>query len=421
MRLGAMVRDVGTLMRGTLIAQGIGLLLLPVISRLYTPAAFGAFGFYQAAILLLTVIACMRYDQAILTAADEKEAVALFQLCAVVGAVMALLLLVPVAVMDRLGVARQVSGALSPYWLVPGMFISGLTLAANAALTRLADFKGAAASKMTQAAANSATSLMVGLTVPGGGPGLILADQIGKLGAVGVAIARLPAGLAPLLRVDLAALAALARRFGDFPRLSVLGGLMNNGGSFLTPALIYWLYGASTAGQFALVDRTVSLPLGLVIITFSQAFSSHYARLLREDARAAVPYFAALIRMAALAGLAPLALALVLSPVAFPLIFGAQWREAGIYAQLLAVMYYSSLVVGPVNTALVVAGKLRWQLGWELARLILLVAMWGAVVVLGYGPLWALGGYALVSTLVNFAYIWLAWSQLRRAVRMLND
>lgn len=415
-RLRGMIRDVGTLMRGTLVAQGLGLLLLPILSRLYTPASFGAFGFYQAAILLLTVIACMRYDQAILTAKDEREAVALFQLCLVVGLAMAALLLVPIALVDAAGLERALSGALSPYWLVPGMLVSGWTLAANAALTRLGDFKGAAASKMAQAGANSAASLAVGLAVPGGGPGLVLADQLSKLAATAVAVARLPGGIAPLFRVDPAALVELARRFGDFPRLSVLGGLLNNGGSFLTPALVYWLYGADTAGQFALVDRTISLPLALIIVTFSQAFSSHYARLLREDARAAKPYFAALVRMAALAGLAPMLLGLVLSPYAFPLVFGAQWQEAGIFAQLLAVMYYSALVVGPVNTALIVAGRLRWQLGWEFVRLVLLVAMWVGVIGLGLGPLWALGGYAAVSVLVNFAYIWLAWTQLRRAV-----
>lgn len=411
-----MIRDVGTLMRGTLVVQGLGLLLLPILSRLYTPASFGAFGLYQAAILLLTVIACMRYDQAILTAADDREAVALFQLSILVGLVMAALLLVPVVLIDAAGLARAMSGALSPYWLVPGMLVSGWTLAANAALTRLGDFNGAAASKMAQAGANSTASVAIGLAVPGGGPGLVLADQLSKLSAVAVAIWRLPSGVAPLLRVDFGALVRLARRFGDFPRLSVLGGLLNNGGSFLTPALIYWFYGAETAGQFALVDRTISLPLGLIIITFSQAFSSHYARLLREDARAAKPYFAALIRMAALAGLVPMVLGVLLSPYAFPLVFGAQWQEAGVFAQVLAVMYYSSLVMGPVNTALVVAGRLRWQLGWEFGRLILLVAMWAGIAGAGLGPLWALGGYAAVSVVVNFAYIWLAWAQLRQAV-----
>ena len=415
-RLRGMIRDVGTLMRGTLVVQGLGLLLLPILSRLYTPASFGAFGLYQAAILLLTVIACMRYDQAILTAADDREAVALFQLSILVGLVMAALLLVPVVLIDAAGLARAMSGALSPYWLVPGMLVSGWTLAANAALTRLGDFNGAAASKMAQAGANSTASVAIGLAVPGGGPGLVLADQLSKLSAVAVAIWRLPSGVAPLLRVDFGALVTLARRFGDFPRLSVLGGLLNNGGSFLTPALIYWFYGAETAGQFALVDRSISLPLGLIIITFSQAFSSHYARLLREDARAAKPYFAALIRMAALAGLVPMVLGVLLSPYAFPLVFGAQWQEAGVFAQVLAVMYYSSLVMGPVNTALVVAGRLRWQLGWEFGRLILLVAMWAGIAGLGLGPLWALGGYAAVSVVVNFAYIWLAWAQLKQAV-----
>ena len=406
----AMLRDVGTLMRGAVLAQILGLLFMPVLSRLYTPSDFGNFGQYQAAILLVSVIACMRYDMAILTAPDEHEAVDLFRLCFVVSTMVSLAVFVGILLYRQSSLPQNLLGAISTFWLAPATFMSGMALASGAILTRLGAFGLSAKTKFSQSGANGVVAAGVGVAMPSPA-GLVAGDIAGKLIAITMAAhinLRYHSGTG-----GATSLKVLASNYSSFPKLSVLGGLLNNGGSFLTPVLIYQLYGAHMAGQVALVDRAISLPLGLLIVTASQAFSSHYGRLLREDPMGAQAYFKKLVVQSAKLALLPIAGLAIVASTLFPLIFGPQWVDAGGFAQILAIMYFSSIVAGPVNAALVIGGKLDWQLSWEFGRLVFLMLFWISVAVAHYRVEIALAGYAAISTIVNFIFIALVWVQNR--------
>jgi O-antigen/teichoic acid export membrane protein len=415
--LRAMMLDVGILMRGTIIAQGLGLLLMPVFSRLYSPEDFGTFALYQAALLLLSVIACMRYELAIFGAIDEAEATGLFRLSLTIAALVAAILLLPLIAIAVTGYGANLTGTMSPIWLAPATFISGGALAAGAYFTRLGEFKRAASSKIAQASTNGIATTVYGVAAPTGA-GLVLGDLAGKAITILMAfrlysVAHLKGGARPRLRT-------LSRKYVNFPKLSVVGGLLNNGGSFLTPFILFHAYGAEVAGQFALTDRVISLPLGLVIVSLSQAFSSHCAKLLRESPSQAEGYFKSLVRQSALLGVFPLIIGFFAAPFAFPLLFGAEWTLSGHFAQLLAPMYFSSIIAGPIQSALVVLGKLRHQLIWEAARFGLLIVVWGIILQANLGSDIAVIGFAWVNIVVNIAFVWIAWIQIKETVRVMN-
>ena len=68
-------RNVVTLMTGTTFAQLIPLLLMPLISRLFSPEEFGLFAFYFSLVSFFLVISNGRYDMAILLPKEDKDAV----------------------------------------------------------------------------------------------------------------------------------------------------------------------------------------------------------------------------------------------------------------------------------------------------------------------------------------------------------
>ena len=59
------LKSLAILMTGTLIAQIIGYLLAPIITRIYTPAEMGEFGIFYRITLLITTIGTLRYELAI--------------------------------------------------------------------------------------------------------------------------------------------------------------------------------------------------------------------------------------------------------------------------------------------------------------------------------------------------------------------
>lgn len=412
-----MIRDIRTVMSGALVAQVLGLLVLPLLTRLFDPAAFGHFAAYQAGLLILNVCACMRYDQAILVAASARETVRIFQVCVVVAAFISFMVFLIALLAPFAGLEGSSYQGLSLYWFVPATFVSGTALAGSAVLTRLGAFSVSAWSRAWQAVANASVSVATGLIAPVAG-GLIAADILGKLAALPLVICRLrKSGADNLLQPAARDLVATAKRFRNFPQLSVLGGLLNNGGTFITPFLMFSLYGATAAGQYALVDRAISLPMGLILLAVSQVFSSHFARLLRESPQGALPYALTLVRNAALLGLAPGIIGVVAAPHLFSFVFGAEWAVAGQYARILALGYYSSLVMGPINTALVVMERQHWQLAWEGGRLLLLLAAWAGTIWLALSPTLALATFTFATVVANGTFVLIALDQINKHAR----
>jgi len=66
--------DVLTLVTGTTIAQIITVLASPVITRLYGPETFGILALFTSITSIIAVIACMRYELAIMLPESDGEA-----------------------------------------------------------------------------------------------------------------------------------------------------------------------------------------------------------------------------------------------------------------------------------------------------------------------------------------------------------
>ena len=73
------LKSLAILMTGTLIAQIIGYLLAPIITRIYTPAEMGEFGIFYRITLLITTIGTLRYELAIPLPKRDSHAFYLFR------------------------------------------------------------------------------------------------------------------------------------------------------------------------------------------------------------------------------------------------------------------------------------------------------------------------------------------------------
>ncbi|MBQ2591834.1 MAG: oligosaccharide flippase family protein [Candidatus Riflebacteria bacterium] len=64
--------DVFRLVGGTIIAEIIGIITVPIISRLFGPDVFGTVALFASVTGLLTVIACWRYELAIVIPENDE-------------------------------------------------------------------------------------------------------------------------------------------------------------------------------------------------------------------------------------------------------------------------------------------------------------------------------------------------------------
>ena len=77
-------------LQGTVIAQGIGFLFVPILTRIYSPADFGTYQLYFSIVSLLIVAASLRYEYALLRAQRGLEEGAVLHLCLILTLLLAL-------------------------------------------------------------------------------------------------------------------------------------------------------------------------------------------------------------------------------------------------------------------------------------------------------------------------------------------
>ena len=85
---GAFGRHVVTLASGTAIGQLLLFIAVPVLTRIYSPADYGALGVFSSTLHMLVVLASLRYEQAIPLPEDEDVARSLLGLTFVLMAAM---------------------------------------------------------------------------------------------------------------------------------------------------------------------------------------------------------------------------------------------------------------------------------------------------------------------------------------------
>jgi O-antigen/teichoic acid export membrane protein len=143
-------------------------------------------------------------------------------------------------------------------------------------------------------------------------------------------------------------------------------------------------YGLQVLGWFSLVDRTMGIPSTLVGQSVSQVYMTEAANLAHEDPNALNDLFIKTLKRILQMGAVPFVVFFFLAPDIFSFVFNPSWREAGVYAKLLAAMYYVSIAAAPLLTTMTILEKQSWQLCWDIGRLISTVGALLAGHVLGW-------------------------------------
>ena len=125
--------DILRLVSGTGAAQLIGILAAPILTRLYAPEAFGETAAFISIVAIFGVVACLRYELAIVLPDNDAQAANLFAVSLLAAvAVTALLALACWCAGDALLQALRLP-QLAPYvWLIPlAVLVQGVFLALN--------------------------------------------------------------------------------------------------------------------------------------------------------------------------------------------------------------------------------------------------------------------------------------------------
>lgn len=353
---------------GSLIGQGTLLGVSPLLTRLYSPADFGALAAFTAFATVLGGIATLSWERGIVIPRSELSARAL----GILGVLSALLVSALLTLLTFLA-APFIDDALGIdvfvrfWWLLPLTTLAmGGYAVLSATLVRSKAYGRLAARNAVQGVSQAASSVLFG--VFGAGPiGLLSGILVGRIASV-IGVVRL--GRRSDRMVRMLRLRAVARRYRRFPLVSSGSRLLNSLGLQLPALFIVALYGSVEAGLYALTIRVLATPIGIVVDAVSQYFEGTFAGRLRDRSAGLSGLVSRTAGRLAVIAVLPTVAVLSFGPAIFEWVFGARWQLAGVFAQITVVYYAAQFIVAPISRTLVVLERQLTQLVWDVSRML---------------------------------------------------
>ena len=400
---------------GTAVAQGLLVLASPVLTRLYTPADFGALVVYMSLLALLVILASLRYEFALPIADDEGDAIHLLAVCLVLVATTTALAALLLFLLRERVVAWTGVPALGPYlWLVPvSIFGVGFYQVFNCWAIRKGGYARIARTKVTQSVTQVALQVGVG-TVVKGPLGLLLGHAVGRSnGTRTLAMLDWRNDLARLRQVRWAGMWRAMVRFRRFPVIASSTALMNTCNLRMPALLLAVYFGPAVAGWFALAQRVFALPSSVIGESVAQVYFGEVAATVNRDAGGLMVLFRGTLRRMFLLGLPLMLAAMAAGWFLFPVLFGRNWREAGIFVVAIAPMALAQFTAACADSTLMVLERQDLAFYRELVRSGLLFSGILIAYLLKWQPRPAIFLFGATGTLAYVIYGLITWYAIR--------
>ena len=396
------VRSVGILVGGTAFAQALMVLVLPLLTRLYTPEDFSVLAVYASILGIISVAACLRLEIAIPLPQNDDDAANLLALALCSSAGVAGLSALIVALFPTQIIALVAQPKLEPYlWLLPlGIWLSSSYAALQFWTTRKKRFSVIAKTRMTQAIGG--VGAQVGLGWASIAPlGLVLGQMINSgAGIFGLVRDALKNDRPALRAINWPGMQRTFSEYDRFPKYSTIESLANSTSIQLPVIIVAALAAGPEAGFLMLASRVMFAPMALIGGAISQVYLSRASDELRAGTLG--KFTAEIMGGLVKTGVGPLVFFGVIAPIIFPVIFGISWLRSGEMITWMTPWFIMQFLASPISMILHITQNQRAALMLQIFGTILRI---GAVVVAVYWTQgWIVESYAISSFVFYVIY-----------------
>jgi O-antigen/teichoic acid export membrane protein len=340
------------LVSGTTIAQLITVLTAPIISRLFSPEAFGVWNVFTSLVTIIAVVICLRYEFAIVLPEDDEDAANLVGLCVLIALGISLLVSLYLLIFGHplvdLLKAPNLYGFL---WLIPiGLLIQGFFLAFNYWNTRSKHFGRLSIARVSASFTTSALPIFLALVGSATAGSLVFSYIAGSLVftcVLGFQVLK-ESGAFFYRFIRRARLLVNLKRYRKFPLVDSWGSFINNLSWQLPSLMLLYFFSETVVGYYSLSSRLVLLPLTLLGSSIAQVFYQRSAELRSNPENLSKSVEMVFRRLVAI-GLFPAAVLGIAGPQLFSTIFGSNWMDAGRYAQILSPWMFVLFISSPLG------------------------------------------------------------------------
>lgn len=403
-------RGATSLAVGMAIGQGIALLSIPLLARIYDPKDFGYLTLVVTTVGVVAPIASLRFESALMLPKHAKNATAVLALGTFSAVIVTTICGILLDLAIRFGYAKSFEGLpfFSAWVGVIAFLTAGFTLASQFAL-RSQRYNSVAARNIYQAAGTAGTQLALFqvATIPG----LVAGYAVGRV-----------LGIAPLIvgsRGEISSfkprdLSRMAKKYWRFPAIFTPAALLNSIALAVPLLFVGTWFGVAEAGQWGMAERVIAIPLTLLATSIGQAVEAQFSNRLRHThARLTKPYMEASAALATV-GLAAAAAVIVLPPLVMPWLLGPDWDQASAIMQAMAPVVAARIVANPMSKSLVILERATLSLLTDVARLLAVLVV-VAIVMNTSMSIVATASWMSIVLAFFYAITWISglWATLR--------
>lgn len=344
--------NVVKLVTGSLYARCLGILVAPIVARLFLPEAFGMVALFVAVTSIVEVITCLRYEFAIMLPEANEEAANLLgvSLCSVliITAMTTLMTYFAGDIIVRLLNSNELEKYL---WLVPvAVFFGGVFLALSYWNSRTKNFGRTSTAKVVSSTTTHTTRLGLGFSNYTSGGVLIVTNILGTAISTVVLAAQIWHEDRHLFKssIQWQRMVAGLKRYRKFPIIDVWGALINTTSWQLPTLLLSLFFSPAIVGYYALSNALIRLPMTMIAGAIGQVF---YQKTCETKNTGELTDIVENLYMRLVAiGLFPMLLLCIVGKDLFIIALGSNWSEAGIYTQILAPWMFFTFISSPLST-----------------------------------------------------------------------
>ncbi|MDA9284270.1 oligosaccharide flippase family protein [Flavobacteriaceae bacterium] len=403
------VRNVATLATGTTMAQAVSIITAPILYRIYSKVDYGTIALYIAIVGVVGVFSTMEYLQPILLEKEDDDAKKVMWLNRTINTAITIIVALIVFLFgDYLGKLLANEGIIPWLYLTPiSIFFSGQNQIFSVWANRKKKYKILSFNAILTALLVPVVSISVGL-YHNGPLGLflgLLTSQV--LPPIVLLIALTKHDDLGLKYFDWASIKKKVKEHKSFPMYSLPSALINRLTNELPVFMLSAYAGPAIVGVYNLCIRMLGLPMQLIGGAISQVFQQKAT----EDYNALGNFknvFNKTFKTLSLISLPGLLVIIIFGPQLFAFVFGEEWKESGVFAQILIFMFVLKLIVSPLSYSFVIKNMLKENMFWHFYMLIsmFLIFIIGFNVTTNYKLLLVL--YSLNYILIYLIYLYRA-------------
>lgn len=394
------VRNFAKLLSANVVAQVIGLVVYPVLTRMYAPDDFGLLNLFLSISGVLVILATAEYQYAIVLPKEDEKAHGVLQTGGLIALCVTGIVLLSVPFSHPIASIFKTPSLAKWYWLMPVYVLaSACWILLNYYYTRHKQFGRISCYQISQSVLNAGAKVGCGYAGFLHG-GLICSTVLAPVVAVLISIARSwRKGLREVLHVDKNVCKEVAKEYGNFPKYSLPRALVNNLSGSLPALLLTPFFGLTNLGFWGMAITLAFRPINMISQSLYQVLFQHVAAKVnrRETIRPMLRRF--VLCGTCIASLCFVGLYVIL-PELTQWLLGAEWNITGHYIRVMLPWLLVNILSATTSFLIDIFQKQKISLYIEILSLV--VRLTGLLVgVLLHDFYYSVVGYCVAGFAIN--------------------